>query len=92
MANIDPRASAKNINYPQMVAGFLTVFFATMFLAINYFNVLNNILYFAQNLLKVILFSRSVAKPNPTKEVGVKLISNLSNDNGSIQLEPSAAY
>jgi hypothetical protein len=50
-ANIDPRASAKNINYPQMVAGFLTVFFATMFLAINYFNVLNNILYFAQNLL-----------------------------------------
>ena len=92
LANIDPKASAKNINYPQMVGGFLTVFFATMFLAINYFNVLNNLLYFAQNLLKVILFNRSVAKPNPTKEVGVKLISNLNNDNGSIQLEPSAAY
>ncbi len=92
LANIDPRASAKNINYPQMVAGFLTIFFATMFLAINYFNVLNNILYFTQNLLKVILFSRSVAKPNSPKEVGVKLISNLNNDNGSIQVEPSAAY
>lgn len=67
LPSIDPKASAKNINYPQMITGFLTIFFATMILAINYFNVLNNMLYFVQNLLKAFLFSRSVAKQNPTE-------------------------
>ncbi len=90
LASIDPRASAKNINYPQMVTGFLTIFFATMFLAINYFNVLNNILYFVQNVLKAVLFSRSMAKPNLTKAVGVKLISKLNNE--SMQPESSVVY
>ena len=77
LVSIDPRASAKNINYPQMVTGFLTIFFATMFLAINYFSLLNNTLYFVQNVLKALLFSRSVAKPNPSKAEGVKHSDNL---------------
>jgi len=69
LTNINPKASARSINYPKMVMGFLTIFFATVLLAINYFSVLNNILYFMQNLLKAVLFSRSMSQQNSLKEV-----------------------
>jgi cellulose synthase/poly-beta-1,6-N-acetylglucosamine synthase-like glycosyltransferase len=68
LTDIDPNSSAKNINYPKMAIGFLTVFFSGMILAINYFSIINNLLYFIQNLLKVILFSRSIAQ-DPSGEI-----------------------
>ncbi len=79
LTDINPNASAKSINYPQMVTGFLTIFFATMLLAINYFSILNNILYFVQNLLKAILFCRSMAQPNSSRSTRVIFLSKPNN-------------
>ena len=71
LTNINPKASAKSINYPKMVMGFLTIFFATVLLALNYFSLLNNILYFVQNLLKAVLFGRSLSQRNSSEEVEI---------------------
>ncbi len=71
LTNINPKASAKSINYLKMVMGFLTIFFATVLLALNHFSLLNNILYFVQNLLKAVLFGRSLSQHNSSEEVEV---------------------
>ena len=60
LADINPASSAKNINYPKMVIGFFVIFFTTFIAAINCFNLINNLLYFIQNLLKAIISTRSI--------------------------------
>lgn len=60
LSNINPNASAKNINYPKMVSGFLLLFFLTMFLFTNLFSIINNLAYLLQNILKTFLFKKSL--------------------------------
>jgi cellulose synthase/poly-beta-1,6-N-acetylglucosamine synthase-like glycosyltransferase len=72
LSNINPNASAKNINYPKMVCGFFLLFFLTLFLFTNSFNLINNLSYLMQNLLKVFLLKKAIItkeKISPTAEI-----------------------
>jgi cellulose synthase/poly-beta-1,6-N-acetylglucosamine synthase-like glycosyltransferase len=57
---LSPASTAKNINYQKMIAGFLILCAAFMHFLANFFNVINNLVYLAQNLLKVVLFKKSL--------------------------------
>tara|TARA_B110000503_G_scaffold142216_1_gene238282 strand:+ start:2383 stop:4113 length:1731 start_codon:yes stop_codon:yes gene_type:complete len=60
LRKISPNASAKTINYPQMLCGSALIFFSTLFLFLNTFSVINNFAYLLQNILKSILFKRGI--------------------------------
>ena len=62
LSNKSPSSSAKNVSYIKSIAGFSIIFTAFLFLFINLFNVLNNIAYLTQNLLKAVLFNRSLVQ------------------------------
>ena len=62
LSNKSPSSSAKNVSYIKSMAGFSIIFTAFLFLFINLFNVLNNIAYLTQNLLKTLLFNRSLVQ------------------------------
>jgi len=57
---LSPTSTAKNINYQKMVIGFLILCAAFMHFLANFFNVINNLVYLVQNLLKFILFKKSL--------------------------------
>ena len=61
-SNKSTSSSAKNISYIESMAEFSIIFTAFLFLFINLFNVLNNIAYLTQNLLKAVLFNWSLAQ------------------------------
>ncbi len=60
LGSISPNASAKNINYTQMITGSAVIFFSTLILFFNVFSMINNFAYLLQNFLKAILFKRSL--------------------------------
>jgi glycosyltransferase XagB len=90
LTDIDPKASAKNINYPKMAVGFLTIFFSSMIFAINYFSIINNLLYFVQNLLKVILFRRSIMQDSSSEieleDIDTKLADFVKNQGDNLPI------
>jgi len=55
-----PGASAKNIDYKKIISGFAIIFFLLCIFFINIFNLLNNFVYIAQNVLKGLLFIRGI--------------------------------
>lgn len=58
VTQIPPNISAKSINYIKMVTGFGMLFFASCFLFINAFCIINSCLHLIQNFLKIILFKQ----------------------------------
>lgn len=60
LKNISPNSSAKNISYTKALAGFSIIFIGFLSFFINFFNILNNVAYLTQNILKTILFNRSL--------------------------------
>lgn len=73
LGDILPDASAKNINYLKMLIGFMINFFSTLFLFLNLFAIINNLIYFIQNVLKIVLFKNSIID---TKESPLAQIDN----------------
>lgn len=62
LRQVMPNASAKTINYPQMLCGSALIFFSTLFLFFNAFSIINNFAYLLQNILKAILFKRGIVE------------------------------
>lgn len=62
LSEISTLPTAKTIHYRKMVGGFLILFTTCLFLLTNLFNFLNNIIYLAQNILKALLFKRSIVE------------------------------
>jgi len=62
LRQVMPNASAKTINYPQMLCGSALIFFSTLFLFFNAFSIINNFAYLLQNILKAILFKRGMVE------------------------------
>lgn len=54
---------AKNIDYTKAFTGFCIIFFTGMFCFINIFNVINCIIYFLQNIFKILLYIKSLSTP-----------------------------
>lgn len=57
---LSPDLTAKNINYQKMVIGFVILCAAFMNFLANFFNVINNLVYLAQNTLKFVLFKKTM--------------------------------
>ena len=62
LSNKSPKASAKNVSYIKALTGFSIIFAGFLMLFINLFNVINNVAYLTQNLLKALLFNRSLVE------------------------------
>ncbi|PCJ27598.1 MAG: glycosyl transferase [Rickettsiales bacterium] len=60
--SLNKDACAKGVNYIKMVTGFSVIFFAIFFLFSNLFNIVNNLLYLSQNILKAALFKNGFRK------------------------------
>ncbi len=71
LSNILPNGSAKNVNYFQIFMGFAISFFSGLFLFLNLFAVVNHLVYFIQNFLKIILFKYSIinSKESPLVKI-----------------------
>lgn len=55
--------SAQNVDYNKVVLGFSILFFSLMTLSINLFELINNVIYILQNILKSILFATGAKYP-----------------------------
>ena len=62
LKDLSPNASAANVLYTKTLAGFSIIFIALLCLFVNFFSVLNNAAYLIQNILKTILFNRSLVE------------------------------
>lgn len=71
LESINKNSTAKNIDYLKMVVGFFIIFFTTLLQHINLFNIINNITYLVQNILKSFLFKTSLSNstPSPYEEI-----------------------
>ncbi|MFK7973839.1 MAG: glycosyltransferase family 2 protein [Rickettsiaceae bacterium] len=54
--------SARNIDYIKALCGFLVIFFMTIISSIYCFNIINNLLYIVQNVLKLVLFQQGLSR------------------------------
>jgi glycosyltransferase XagB len=62
LLNQEPKLSAKNIEYTKALTGFFTIFTFGLLLFSNLFIILNNIIYFVQNIFKGFLFCSSLSR------------------------------
>jgi cellulose synthase/poly-beta-1,6-N-acetylglucosamine synthase-like glycosyltransferase len=59
---LSPNITAKSINYSKMVTGFFVLFISSLFCFTSFFHIVNTLSCFLHNLLKFILFKKSVSK------------------------------
>lgn len=63
--------SAKTLDYLKITVGFAIIFFSSIIFFINSFNLINNIFYFLQNILKAVLFSKGMYKVSDEKTLRI---------------------
>lgn len=62
LSEISVNCTAKVVDYKKMITGFMVLFIWSLLFFSSFFHVVNNSIYLIQNLLKALLFKRSVDK------------------------------
>ena len=62
LSQISTICNAKTVDYKKMITGFVLLFTLSLLFFSNLFHVINNIIYLIQNILKALLFKRSIDK------------------------------
>ncbi len=60
LSEISTICNAKTVDYKKMITGFLLLFALNLSFFPNLFHVINNVIYLMQNILKALLFKRSI--------------------------------